>query len=151
MRKNFLKEVRETRNISQSELAQKAGVSKQLISGFENNRNGVSQKVLKNLAEALNVKTADILYGSDSNNSFNELQSKKLREAMDMVFKEYGDVFDREIIVKISTDLYSMIIEYEEASSSRKKILLEIIEDKIIAGFAAKCFVNNINNNQNDK
>ena len=47
---NFLKKIREDKKIGQSELALRIGVSKQLLSGFENGRSGVSNEVLKKLA-----------------------------------------------------------------------------------------------------
>ena len=60
---NFLKKIREDKKIGQSELALRIGVSKQLLSGFENGRSGVSNEVLKKLAEALDVSPDAILIG----------------------------------------------------------------------------------------
>ena len=63
---NFLKKIREDKKIGQSELALRIGVSKQLLSGFENGRSGVSNEVLKKLAEALDVSPDAILIGKST-------------------------------------------------------------------------------------
>ena len=55
MPKNFLRQIREQKNIGQAELAQRIGVSKQLLSGFENGRSGVSHQVLRKIAELFQI------------------------------------------------------------------------------------------------
>jgi len=42
---NFLKKIREDKKIGQTELATRIGVTKQLLSGFENGRSGISNEV----------------------------------------------------------------------------------------------------------
>ena len=98
---NFLKKIRESKRIRQTELANQVGVSKQLLSGFENGRSGISNEVLKKLAIALDVSPDSILLGK-SNRSFDEVGKKQLSEAMHITFEEYGDKFDKETIIKIS-------------------------------------------------
>lgn len=142
MPKNFLKKIREEKNIGQSELATKVGVSKQLLSGFEKGRSGVSNEVLQKLAKALEVSPDAILSGK-SENPFDEKGRKKLVDAMTKTFKYFGDEFDKETMVKIATELYSFMIDFEEnkkeiARNNFKKSL----EEKIITGLAAQCFLN---------
>ena len=68
MPKNFLKEIRETKNISQVELAKKIGVSKAHISKFEKGTFAVSFKVLNKIAEALDVSPEKIMTGEFKDN-----------------------------------------------------------------------------------
>ena len=131
---NFLKTIRESKRIRQSELAKQVGVSKQLLSGFENGRSGISNEVLKKLAIALDVSPDSILLGK-SNRSFDEVGKKQLTEAMRITFEEYGDKLDKETIIRIATELYGMIFYNEKIKYQ------ESLQEKIITGLAAKCFL----------
>lgn len=142
MSKNFLKIIREEKKIGQSELAAIVGVSKQLLSGFEKGRSGVSNEVLQRLAEALEVSPDAILTGK-SHKPFDEKGRKKLTEAMTLTFKFYGDQFDKETMVKIATELYGFMIDYDVAPKEiAKKDFKKSLQEKIVAGLAAKCFLN---------
>ena len=138
---NFLRKIRESKRIRQSELADQIGVSKQLLSGFENGRSGISNEVLQKLAIALDVSPDSILIGK-SNRSFDEVGKKQLSEAMRITFNEYGDKLDKETIIKISTELYGMIFHNDFLVSDLEKIKYqESLQEKIIAGLAAQCFL----------
>ena len=138
---NFLRKIRESKRIRQSELADQIGVSKQLLSGFENGRSGISNEVLQKLAIALDVSPDSILIGK-SNRSFDEVGKKQLTEAMRITFNEYGDKLDKETIIKISTELYGMIFHNDFLVSDLEKIKYqESLQEKIIAGLAAQCFL----------
>lgn len=147
MPENFLKKIREAKKVGQSELALKAGVSKQLLSGFENGRSGISNQVLKKLAAVLGVSPDSIMTGR-SNEPFDDNGRKKLSEAMSMAFKFYGDEFNKETMVQIAAELYGIMIDYEAAKKdSNKKIFKKSLEEKIAIGLAAKCFLNFKNKN----
>lgn len=138
---NFLKKIREDKNIGQSELASRIGVSKQLLSGFENGRSGISNEVLKKLAEALDVSSDAILTGK-STKPFDDLGRKQLSEAMRMTFKFYGDEFDKDTIIKISTELYSIIVDFDELKNDAdREEFKKTLEEKIAIGLASKCFL----------
>ena len=138
---NFLKKIREDKKIGQSELAKKIGVSKQLLSGFENGRSGVSNEVLKKLAEALDVSPDAILIGK-STKPFDENGRKQLSEAMNMTFKFYGDEFDKDTIIQISTELYSIIVDFDELKNDAdREKFRKSLEEKIAVGLASKCFL----------
>jgi transcriptional regulator with XRE-family HTH domain len=138
---NFLKKIREDKNIGQSELASRIGVSKQLLSGFENGRSGISNEVLKKLAEALDVSSDAILIGK-STKPFDDLGRKQLSEAMKMTFKFYGDEFDKDTIIKISTELYSIIVDFDELKNDAdREEFKKTLEEKIAIGLASKCFL----------
>jgi len=140
---NFLKKIRESKRIKQSELADLIGVSKQLLSGFENGRSGISNEVLQKLAIALEVSPDSILIGK-SNRNFDEFGKKQLTEAMRITFEEYGNKLDKETIIKISTELYSMIFHNDFLVNDIEKIKYqESLQEKIIIGLAAQCFIKN--------
>ena len=139
---NFLKKIREDKKIGQSELAVKIGVSKQLLSGFENGRSGVSNEVLQKLADALEVSSDAILTGK-SIKPFSEIGRKQLSEAMNMTFKFYGDEFDRDTIIRVSTELYSIIVDFDELKNDAdREKFKKSLEEKISIGLASNCFLN---------
>ena len=138
---NFLKKMREDKKIGQSELAVKIGVSKQLLSGFENGRSGVSNEVLQKLADALEVSSDAILTGK-SIKPFSEIGRKQLSEAMNMTFKFYGDEFDRDTIIRVSTELYSIIVDFDELKNDAdREKFKKSLEEKIAIGLASNCFL----------
>jgi len=138
---NFLKKIREDKKIGQSELAVKIGVSKQLLSGFENGRSGISNEVLQKLADALEVSSDAILTGK-STKPFSEIGRKQLSEAMNMTFKFYGDEFDRDTIIKVSTELYSIIVDFDELKNDAdREKFKKSLEEKIAIGLASNCFL----------
>ncbi len=142
MSQNFLKQIREAKNIGQSKLAEKVGVSKQLLSGFENGRSGVSNEVLQKLARELNV-TSDTILSGKSSNPFDDAGRKKLTEAMNMTFQFYSDEFDKETMIKVATEVYGLMIDFDELKTkSKKNEFRQLLEEKIIIGLAAKCLLN---------
>lgn len=146
---NFLKRIRKERNIGQSELAEKVGVSKQLLSGFENGRSGISNEVLKKISDFLQVSTDTILNGKSST-PFDDKSRNQLSEAMRLTFKFYGDEFDKETIIKIATELYGLMVDFENLKGnsngdSKKDFFRKILEEKIAQGLAAKCFLGYFN------
>jgi transcriptional regulator with XRE-family HTH domain len=143
---NFLKKIREDKKIGQTELANRIGVTKQLLSGFENGRSGISNEVLIKLAEELQVSPDAILTGK-SYKPLDQKNRQHLSEAMSMTFKNYGDEFDKDTIIKISTELYSLIVDFHELNNdSNKQNFVKSLEEKIAVGLAAKCLLKNIKN-----
>lgn len=60
-----IKEVRESKNISQEELSKKSGVSRTIISALENGKTNTTSKTLASIAKALGVSVDQIFYTSD--------------------------------------------------------------------------------------
>lgn len=61
--KNLLKEKREEKGISQNDLAEKSGVSRQTISAIENQAlDNIESKTMVKLALALNCDVGDIFF-----------------------------------------------------------------------------------------
>ena len=147
MSENFLKTLRKNQNIGQTELAQLAGVSKQLIWGFENGRNGVSPQVLRKLAEVLRVSPSQILSGKEDEKKFNENDKELLLKAMSSAHEFYKDYdFDHETMAKITAELYSFMSDHDALKEEMGSELLDkSLNDKIASGLAARCFLNSKN------
>ena len=60
MSNNFLKEIREIKRMSLSELGNLVGVSRQLLWGYETGKNNLSKFVLEKISEALGVSEKQI-------------------------------------------------------------------------------------------
>jgi transcriptional regulator with XRE-family HTH domain len=147
---NFLKKIRESKNISQSNLANKIGVTKQLLCGFENGRNGISNEVLQKLATTLDVSQDAILSGK-SFDIFDYENKKLLTKALNMTFKYYGEDLDKDTIIKISTELYGILVDFNNQKTQSDIASFNAnLEDKIAVGLAAKCFLKN-NNREYDR
>lgn len=145
MHENFLKQIREEKDLSQSALATKIGVTKQLLSGFEKGRSGISNEVLRKLANVLGV-TPDAILTGKSHKPFDEQGRQKLTEAMSLAFKIYGDQFDKEILIKVATEIYGLMIDFDHAKSAEAKNKFKnSVEEKIILGLAAKAFMDSTN------
>lgn len=57
---NRIKEIREAKGITQSELAKKAEVSQPYLSDLEKNRRGAKPETYKRIADALGVEVEDL-------------------------------------------------------------------------------------------
>ena len=76
MIKNKLKIARVTSgNLTQAEVAQKAGCSRQTINSIENNRFIPSVELALRIAQLLNVRVEDIFFLSDTENSSTDQRS----------------------------------------------------------------------------
>lgn len=61
-----IKELRERVNLTQTELSERSGVSRSIISGLESGRiKWTSTKTILKIAEALNVQAEDIFFNED--------------------------------------------------------------------------------------
>ena len=60
-----IKELRIKRNMTQSELSEKSGVSKRMISAYESNENDITLSKLQNIASALNVSPSDLIVSDE--------------------------------------------------------------------------------------
>ena len=58
---NRIKEIREKLNVSQIELARKAGISQPFMHDLENNKRGAKPETYQRIAEALNVPVAELM------------------------------------------------------------------------------------------
>ena len=141
-KENFLKEIREKRGLTPSELARRAGISKQSLNGFEKKRHGVSNEVLLKLADVLEVKMDEIVPGKYP--PYLEKGRRDYLKAIKLSDKYYEkEKFDEELMVDIATELHNFLISFDSEEKTAKIALLrKDMHRKICQGLAAKCFLN---------
>lgn len=142
---NSLKNVRQEKGISQSELAEKIGVSRQMIWGYESGKYDISAEILAKLSNILDVDAKYIINGkkSDKNGFGDGINKEEMVESIKITeefFRNYN--FEREMMSKIAVELYEFMIEYDKIQKDGGDIssLKKVIDDKIAVGLAAKCF-----------
>lgn len=145
MPKNFLKKIREEKGISQSKLASSVGVSKQLLSGFENGRSGVSNEVLGKIAKFLGVSSDYVLSGKNKG-VVDGKDKENLAKAMSMAFDFYGEEFDKDTLIKIATQIYVLMVDFDDIRDDDGKIksFKNHLAEDVANGLAAKCFLDSM-------
>jgi len=147
MSNNFLKQARQEQKMGQSQLAKKAGISRQMIWGYENGKYEISADILKKLSSALNVDSSYINNGKTSNiinSTITAVDQDKMMDAIrttNEFYKNYN--FDQETLLKIAIEIYNLTAQFNEID---QKNFDKLLNDKIILGLAAKCF-NDLNKN----
>lgn len=85
----------------------------------------------------------DAILTGKSTQPFDEKSKKQLSEAMNLTFKEYGEKFDKETIVKVATELYGLMVDFDSLKNDfEKKKFKKNLENKIALGLASKSFLN---------
>jgi transcriptional regulator with XRE-family HTH domain len=141
--KNFLRKIREEKNLTQDQLAEASGVARYIISEFENKKRRPSPRTISRLSEALDCSYIELMTGKkepekEKRKSFGENRQKYLEEAVSLTkihCKDRG--FDEELLMKISGHLSYIIEEYNASDDQEKtKIIKEIKEQraKFLAG-----------------
>lgn len=142
MSENFLKKIRETRGISQIDLAAKIGVTRGHLSNFESGKINLSPKVLTKAARALGVDVSEIKTGKPDSQITPE-NKEKLLKAMIIANELYGANFDKEMIVNIATETYSLMMSSDSMNDEEsEKCFLKLLKSKYIDGLAANCLLN---------
>lgn len=111
-----LKECRESQGLSQVELADKIGISKDLYNKYERTVTRPSFETLCNIATALNVST-DYLLGLSEYKNINE-QALVKSSTLDSAFENLS-FSSRENIVQVTKDLITCIKDFEKYHSSK--------------------------------
>ncbi len=141
IKENFLAEILEKRGMKLTELAKRAGISKQSLTGFAKKRHGVSDEVLIKLANILEVRPEEIIPGKSADNT--EEGRKYLLRAIKITDQYYADQgFDEALLVDIATELYNFLILFDRQEN--KNNLADLKKDlnkKLSQGLAAKCFL----------
>lgn len=141
MSENFLKKIRETRGISQIDLAAKIGVTRGHLSNFESGKINLSPKVLTKAARALGVDVSEIKTGKPDSQITPE-NKEKLLKAMIIANELYGANFDKEMIVNIATETYSLMMSSDSMNDEEsEKCFLKLLKSKYIDGLAANCLL----------
>jgi len=98
---NRIKEFRETKGLTQEDLAKSAQLSRPVISQFEQGQRTPSLKALQRIAKALNVEVNDLL-GSSQKDSSSSAEYKVLLRGFDKLTTE-----DRKVVQDLINHLSS--------------------------------------------
>ena len=146
--KNFLSKIRESRNLTQEQLAEISGVTRYIISDFENEKRRPSARTISRLSEALGCSYLELMTGKDNSENiakkkFSGDKKKYLERAASLVKKSCnGKDFDIELVIKISGYLSDLLEEYELSSNEEKKDLIKSAEEMQARMIANKIFLN---------
>jgi len=146
MPKNFLKQIRERKNISQVDLANSVGVTKGHISKFEKGDFPVSFKVLSKIAEILEVSVEEIISGQPIQN-FDENHRFLLEQCVENASNDFGNELEKKDILKIATLMFSIIIQYRQSPQNpeSQQNFIKKTQDKMFEGLASKSILKNMN------
>ena len=143
--KNFLKKIREEKNMTQERLAEASGVTRYIISDFENGKRRPSPRTISRLAEALDCTYIDLISGVEKaddleKKNLGQNRQQYLLEAISLT-KEHcgGKGFGEEMMMKISGSLSHLIEEYETSSNQAKIEMIKKAEEQ-----KAQLLANNI-------
>jgi len=134
--KNFLKKIREDKNLTQDQLAEASGVARYIISEFENEKRRPSPRTISRLAEALGCSYIILMTGKEGVSEekrkiLGENRGQYLEEAVNLTQKHCsGKGFDEELLMKISGRLSYIIEEYDIASNQEKKEIIKNIKEQ---------------------
>ncbi len=133
--KNFLKKIRENRNLTQDQLAENSGVARYIISEFENEKRRPSARTINRLSEALGCSYLELMTGKDESGNTTKKKlsgdSKKyLEEAASLVKKFCSSKnFDIEEVIKISGYLSDLLEEYDLSSAKEKNDMIKSAQE----------------------
>ena len=141
MSENFLKKIREERAMSQVELAEKVGVQKQTIWGWENNKFGLTKDNLKKVAEVLGVNTNYILNGKKE--TFDGKSKERLSRALSLAHVFFVEQkIEEDQVTELATEIYDLLTTIDGANNAEKENLLRSLKLKYLHGLAAHCIIN---------
>lgn len=147
--KNFLAKIRESRNLTQEQLAEISGVTRYIISDFENEKRRPSARTISRLSEALGCSYLELMTGKDDSENivkkkFSGDKQKYLEEAAALVKKSCsGKDFDIELVIKISGYLSDLLEEYDLSSDDEKKDFIKSAKETKARMIASDIFLNN--------
>jgi transcriptional regulator with XRE-family HTH domain len=147
--KNFLSKIRESKNLTQEQLAEISGVTRYIISDFENEKRRPSARTISRLSEALGCSYLELMTGKDDQHNiikkkFSGDKQKYLEEAAALVKKSCNDKdFDIELLIKISGHLSDLLEEYDLSSNEERKDLVKSIRETRARMIASDIFLNN--------
>ncbi|GDX36761.1 hypothetical protein LBMAG18_12720 [Alphaproteobacteria bacterium] len=144
MPKNFLKQIRERKNVSQVDLANSVGVTKGHISKFEKGDFSVSFKVLSKIAEILEVTVEEIISGQPIQN-FDENHRLLLEQCVEIASNDFGNELEKKDILRIATTMFSIILQYRQnpENGESQQIFIKKTQDKMFEGLASKSILKN--------
>lgn len=148
--KNFLKKIRENKNLTQDQLAELSGVTRYIISEFENKKRRPSPRTISRLSEALGCSYIALMTGKEKPGEekkkySNEGRHGHLEEAVKLTRKHYSNKgLDQELLMKISGHLSYLIEEYKSASNQEKKEIIKAIKEQRALRLANETFLETV-------
>jgi transcriptional regulator with XRE-family HTH domain len=144
--KNFLRKIREEKNLTQDQLVEASGVTRYIISEFENEKRRPSPRTISRLAEALGCSYITLMTGEEGPQEEKkhsiETRDKYLKEAAQLTKKYFsGKKIDDELLMQVSGHLSYIIDEYEAATPQKKKEILKEIKDQKAKFLASEIFL----------
>ncbi len=147
--KNFLAKIRESRNLTQEKLSELSGVTRYIISDFENEKRRPSARTRSRLSEALGCSYLELMTGKDDSNNIVKKKlggdkQKYLEEAAALVKESCNDKnFDIELVIKISGYLSDLLEEYDLSSDEERGNFIKSVKDNQAKIVASDIFLKN--------
>lgn len=147
--KNFLKRIREDSNLTQDQLAESSGVTRYIISEFENEKRRPSPRTINRLSEALGCSYIELMTGKDKSEKnrrsvSSKDRSKYLEKAIDLTQKDCSKKdLDTELLMKISGYLSYLIEEYDFGSEQEKAEIIKKAKEQRAELLANEIFIKN--------
>lgn len=127
MLKDVLKEMRERKQLKQSEVADYVGVTAQTYMKWENGKNEPKASDIKKLAEILSVSESEICRGRKFDNNINELQfMKKTASTM----REIDEVTFTSILLEFIQDKEKFIQRLDAEKPTNEELLEKFLADR---------------------
>jgi len=145
--KNFLRKIREQKNLTQEQLSKASGVTRYVISEFENEKHRPSPRTINKIAEALGCSYIMLMTGKEDvvnkKSASAEDRQKYLLESISLTQKFcINKQLDEELLMKISGYLSCVIEDYELASNDEKIKILEEMQEYKAKSIAYEIFIN---------
>ena len=137
MTENFLKKIRQEKNISAAKLSRKTGINPALISLFENGKGEISNSAVNKILKELDITKEYLFTHKDP------IDEAKIIKATRMVHEYYHQSgFDDEEIVAITRKLYEKIVKFEKEKGNKTNYseIISKLEDDYFNGLAAEIY-----------
>ena len=142
---NNLKQIRESLNITQHQLAKALGVTKQTIINYQKNLSNVSSGSIEALCKYLNTTYQELVENKELERikSDREQEGQNLKEAIKLVESSLSDKFTKDDQLEIATELFYLLRQFNtvKESDNEAKEFLKELKNKYFAGLAAKCLL----------
>ncbi|EOX4383417.1 helix-turn-helix transcriptional regulator [Vibrio cholerae] len=127
MLKDVLKEMRERKQLKQSEVAEHVGVTAQTYMKWENGKNEPKASDIKKLAEILCVSESEICRGQKFASDISEIQFMKKTAS---IMKELDEVTFTSILFEFITDKKGFMEKLEKERPTNEMLLEKYMREK---------------------
>lgn len=127
MLKDVLKEMRERKQLKQSEVAEHVGVTAQTYMKWENGKNEPKASDIKKLAEILGVSESEICRGQKFDSDISEIQFMKKTAS---IMKELDEVTFTSILFEFITDKKGFMEKLEKERPTNEMLLEKYMREK---------------------